>query len=56
MHVLRINQIKESDFYLQRYKHIKVNVLFLDIIIFYNEIISYSNCAYNKVFTVKFLL
>jgi hypothetical protein len=33
-----------------------VNVLFLDIIIFCNEIISYSNCAYKNVFTVKFLL
>jgi hypothetical protein len=27
-----------------------VNVLFLDMIIFCNEIISYNNCAYNNVF------
>ena len=33
-----------------------VNVLFLDMIIFCNEIISYNKCAYNNVFTVKFSL
>jgi hypothetical protein len=29
-------------------------ILFLDIIIFSNEIIPYNNCVYNKVFTVTF--
>ena len=33
-----------------------VNVLFLDILIFCNEIISYNNCAYNKVFRQIFIV